>query len=274
MKRHAALLALCAAGVAFGAPRRACATPHVLPHSYGYATLPSGGLELEQYVDVTPVPAVVNATSGGTGMYPLTVLTTEIEYGLDDHLEAGLYYHAMTDTGAQTGSVPLRFQGLGQRLRYRFAEPGALPVDLSVYGEVSELDTELELEGKINLEKRIGALTLLANLVGEREIYYGGQDEWVVNPTAGGSWEFTPAVHLGVEYWFHAEYGGTINANNISGAFNPSPHSYIGPAVALEGKQLWVAFAPYLRLDHWNRAAQFGDQYGRIWWRFILGISP
>lgn len=269
MNRYLAWVTLGVACVALTAAPDAHATPHPLPYSYAYATLPSGGLELEQYADVTPVPAVVDASSGRVGLYPRAVLTTELEYGLTDHLEAGLYYQATTDTSVLTGSVPLRFDGLKQRLRYRFAEPGELPVDMSVYGEVSEGSDDLELEGKLNFEKRLGSLQLLVNLWGERELYYQEQDEWVINPTAGGSFELSPAVHLGVEYWLHAEYGGAD-----AGSFNPAPHSYLGPALMLDGNKGWVAFAPYLRLDHWNRAARFGDEFGRIWWRFVLGLSP
>jgi len=267
-------MAAAVGGLLLAGAGTARATPHALPYSYPYATLATGELEVEQYADLTPVPAF--DSSGNTVPYPRAVLTTEIEYGITDRLELGLYFQATTDTGAGTGSVPLRFDGLKQRLRYRIADAGELPVDISIYGEVAELGTELELEGKLNLEKRIGRLQLLVNLWGEREYYYAGQSEWVLNPTAGASFELTPAVHLGLEYWMHAEYGGTVNANNPDGAtaaFNPAAHHYIGPALLLQGKKFWFAVAPYVRLDDWGRAGQLGDQYGRFWVRTILGIE-
>lgn len=256
-------------------PTAAIASPHALPYSYPYATNGKGETEVEQYVDMTPVP-----TYDSTGASPTSiraVLVTEIEYGLTDRLEGGFYLQATTDTGAGTGSVPLRFDGVMQRLRYRIADPGVLPVDLSVYGEIAEFSTEIELEAKLNLEKRLGPVQILVNLWAEREFYYAGQQEWVLNPTAGFSVDITPSVHLGLEYWMHAEYGATVNANNAGGgastAFNPGDHHYLGPALMVQGNRLWLAVAPYLRLDDWGRSAQVGDQYGRFWVRAIVGFE-
>lgn len=253
------------------APALARANPHALPYSYPYATLAAGEAEVEQYVDLTPVPATdPTGVRGDPVATPFAVLVTEVEYGITDKLEAGLYFQGTSNPALGTGAgIPFSFDGVKQRLRYRIAEPGVLPVDLSVYGELAELSTEVELEAKLNLEKRVGRLQLLVNLWGEREFYYSGRSEWVANPTAGGSFEITPAVHLGLEYWMHAEFAPDIAAN----AFNPAPHHYVGPALLLQGNKFWWAVAPYVRLDDWSRPGAVGDQYGRFWVRAILGIE-
>jgi hypothetical protein len=250
-------------------PAGAWANPHALPYSYPYATLPEGSLEVEQYTDLTPVPAI-----GDTGN-PTTllqgVLVTEVEYGITDQLELGLYLQASDNPGALTGTVaeaPLVFDGVKQRLRYRLAHVGAWPVDVSLYGEIAELQNEVELEGKVNLERDFGPVQVLVNLWGEREFYFSGRQEWVANPTAGLSYQLAPRLRLGLEYWMHAEFasGGEVG-------FNPAPHHYLGPALLLQSTRFWVAAAPYVRLDRFDRSAEVGDQYGPLWVRTIVGIE-
>ena len=93
-----------------------------------------------------------------------------------------------------------------QRLRLRLAEAGEWPVDTALYFEVVENQRELELEAKIILERRFGDLRAMANLVLEREFYFNGQRDWVLNPTAGLTYQVSAMFHPGIEGWLHAEY--------------------------------------------------------------------
>jgi hypothetical protein len=253
-------------------PGRAWCNPHALPFSYPYATLPKGLSEIEQYVDLTPVRASLNAETGETVTTLGSALVTEVEYGLTDRLELGLYMRFFTEPNTSAGDSQLRFDGLKQRLRYRFADPGAWPVDLGLYGEIAEFSDEIELEGKVILERRIGRWQLLANLWAEYAMHYSGERAWLANPTAGASFEIVPAFRVGIEYWMHGE----IASNQSDGAprdFNAQFHHYIGPAVLLQGARVWWAVAPYIRLDSWRRAGEVGDEFGRLWVRTIIGIE-
>lgn len=251
------------------ASARAHADPHSLPYNYPYSTLPRGMSEVEQYVDMTSVKAF--DLSGGQPTTLRSVLVTEIEYGITDRLELGLYFQFANDPGAGTGgATPLQFDGLKQRLRYRFADAGVWPVNVAVYGEVAELADEIELEAKIILDRRLGRWHLIANLWGEREFYYSGRREWVANPTGGVAFEVVPAFHVGVEYWMHGEFGATPAEAK---GFNEFFHHYVGPAFLVQGNRLWVAVAPYLRLDDWDRPGQVGDRFGRFWIRTIIGME-
>lgn len=249
------------------APGVAWATPRALPFSYPYATLGKGGLELEQFVDMTPVRGL--DTTGELRYAPLGILTTELEYGLTDRLELALYIQLSENPASGTGESALHFDGIKQRLRLRLAEAGEWPIDVALYGELAELRNELEVEAKIILEKRLGRLQVLVNLWAEHEFYYDGRREWVLHPTAGASFEITPAVHLGVEYWMHGEFGGGAPA----GAFNPAPHHYAGPALLLLFNRFWWNIGPSIRLDALDRPTQLGDQFGRLWVRTIVGID-
>lgn len=245
-------------------PFCALATPHLLPYTYGYATNPAESFEVEQYVDVTPVPAF-DLTGAQFDTFKATLIT-ELEYGLTDRLEVGLYLQLSNDPGSGTGQWPLFFDGLKERARLRLAEPGEWPVDVSLYLELAELSTELEVEAKVNLERRLGPVTLLANLWAEREQYYRGVGEWALNPTGGFSIQLHPAIHLGLEYWMRWEFGGPANTAQ------PARH-FVGPALLLQGKKVWLAVAPYLRLDGWSTAPRVGDIYGRVFVRAIIGVE-
>ena len=252
------------------APTVANANPHALPFTYPYATLNEGQLELEQSVDLTPVHTTLS--SGNGLLVPRAILTTELEYGITDHLELGLYVQMSDSPGGATtsgdGISPLALDGIKQRLRYRLGEDGQWPVNVALYGEVAELQNEFELEGKILLEKRIGKMQLLLNLWGEREFYSAQKDEWVANPTAGFSYELSPVVHLGAEYWMHAEYGGSD-----AGSFDPAPHHYAGPAVMFNWGKLWWSAAVYSTLNDWSHHPAIGEEFGKIWVRTMIGIN-
>ena len=71
-------------------PTTARATPKALPFTYGSDTTPKGQGEVEQYVDLDPVFARATATGAPSRMLA-TQLQTEVEYGLTDRVELGLY---------------------------------------------------------------------------------------------------------------------------------------------------------------------------------------
>jgi hypothetical protein len=232
----------------------AIANPRALPFTYPYETLPQGELELEQFVDVTPVESV-NAAEEHAWSANFRLIS-EIEYGLTDKLELGLYFQFISEPG----EAPLIFDGIKQRLRYRLAEQGEWPVDVSIYGEIAEMFDELELELKLNLQRRIGPARLMVNLWGEREFHYDGTGAWVLNPTGGVTFQIAPWLHLGAEYWMRAELGEFT-------------HHFLGPAVSIQFRKLWWTTAAYLRLDGLGGAIAPGDAFGRIWVRTVIGLN-
>jgi hypothetical protein len=260
--------ALAIATVVVLAAARAEANPRPLPFTYPYETLPQGNTEVETYVDTTPLRAQV--TSSGQAWTNIYRFQTEFEYGITDRLELGLYLQWVprSDALGALATFP-DGNGIKQRLRLRLADEGEWPVDVSVYGEVSELETELELELKLNLEKRIDRLRIMANLWGERELYYDGRKDWVLHPTAGITYEVTPTVHPGVEYWMIAEYpdgGGVRN-------FGDGPHHFVGPACMLSFGKLWWSTGVYWRASDTSRTVEVGDNVGHVWVRTVVGIG-
>lgn len=228
----------------------ALANPRALPFTYPYETLSEGGLEIEQFVDLTPVESVDHAWSADFS------LITEVEYGLTDKLELGLYFQFVSEPG----EAPLIFDGIKQRLRYRLVEQGEWPLDASIYGEVSEMHDELELEAKLNLQRRLGPAKVMVNLWAEREFHYDGTGAWVLNPTAGVTVQVVPWLHVGVEYWMRAQIDGYT-------------HHFVGPAISIQFKRLWWSVAPYLRLDGLGTPTPANDPFGRFWVRSVIGLN-
>jgi hypothetical protein len=249
---------------------RADATPRPLPFTYTTETLGQGELEFEQYVDLTPVKAF-DAQANAT-WYVGSQFQTEFEYGITDRLELGLYVVYVPVPGEYTFTAPMtETTGAKERLRYVFADPGAWPIDVGVYGEIVEGQTEEELELKVLLQRRIGHLRLDANLWGEieYELRHDSNVDFVANPTAGATYEITPAVHLGVEGWARVEFPNP--------APNPRPYGlaagYVGPALLLNFGKLWWSTGIYGRITDVDHTMQPGEPYGPVWARLVLGFE-
>jgi hypothetical protein len=261
-------------------PATAAATPQPLPFTYVYETLPKGSLEVEQYADYTPAKAL-SAGTAATVFYGASQFQTEFEYGITDRLELGLYVTFEPNPGSAFVNVPRLTEGNGlkERLRLRLAEEGQWPVDIGLYGELVENDQEIELEGKIIVQRRIGNLRVVANLWGEREYNYVpatanghifSQADWVINPTLGATYQVTPSLYPGVEGWLRAEFPSGASGPR---AFNLGPSVYVGPTMMFNFGNFWWSTGLYLRASDFGRSLQAADAFGSVWARMIIGLS-
>lgn len=252
----------------------ALANPHPLPFSYPYQTLPKGRIEVEEIADLVPM-RVSRERDDGTRDAVMSLrsrLQTELEIGITDRLELGLYFQFQQ--GATADTPAMRFDGMKQRLRYRFAEEGDWPVDVGVYLELAEFHNELEIEQKLLLSRRFGYLTAVANLWVEQEYYFQAQ-EWklVYNPTAGAHYELSPNLILGLEYWARGRFD---EARSAADGVTESPagtRHFLGPTVLLQSGEAWWSTGVYARLDHLGDAFQPEDPYGKMWIRTIVGLG-
>ena len=263
-----------AALAALAAPGDARANPRPLPFTYPYQTLPEGTLELEQYVDLIPVRVARELPDGTTeGVFSVrSELQTELEYGLTDRLEVALYF--AFSQGASATAPFLQFKGLKQRAHYRFAELGEWPVDVGVYLELAEGHSELEFEEKLLLSRRFGAFEVAANLWAEQEWYFQTREtKYIYNPTAGVTYEVSPRLSVGAEYWARGRFDEQTAA---AGEDSDSPRAtvhFAGPTLLLQGKKAWIAAGAYARLDRLGDGAATGDPFGKLWIRTIVGID-
>jgi hypothetical protein len=262
----------------------AFANPHPLPYSYPYQTLPQGKVEVEQIADIVPMRVSREKTDGTREAVTALryQLQTELELGISDRLELGLYFAFRQ--GATADTPALRFEGMKQRLRYRFAEEGDWPVDVGLYFEVAEFYNEVELEEKLLLSRRFGYLTAVANLWVEQE-YYFQEQEWklIYNPTAGAVYEFSPNFMLGLEYWARGRFDEADDDAGAAAGVSPaaegettsasSARHYLGPTFLLQSGEAWWSSGVYARLDHFSEDAAADDPYGKMWIRTMVGLG-
>ncbi|HEX2687292.1 MAG TPA: hypothetical protein VHN14_11780 [Kofleriaceae bacterium] len=251
----------------------ASANPRALPFTYTTDTLPEGKIELEQYVDLVALRAVSPVSSLAQWYLP-SAFQTEIEIGLTDRLELGLYMTFVPDPGeafANKAVFPGTGNGLKQRLRYLLADPGTWPIDAGVYGEIVENEREIELEAKLLLGARFGRLRIAANLSGEYELYYSKQREIVLNPSLGATYEITPSFHLGADSWLRGEYPD--HPRPATRTFGLGPAAYVGPAAMFNFGKLWWAVAAYVRVTDVSHHLLPGEPYGPVYVRSMIGYE-
>jgi len=250
------------------------ATPRNLPFTYNYETNPEGEGEIETYVDLVPVKGL-SPSGAGQQTVLLSQFQEEFEYGITNRLELGLYVTlAPIPNGFSGGEVPTLTEGNGskQRLRYRISDAGKLPIDIGLYGEVTENENEMELEAKVILQRRFGNFAIAGNVVGEHEFYYNGRNDWVFDPSAGFWYQVTPVFQPAFEWWMYKEWSDQAPAG---GAFNLDVQQYVGPAVLLNFGRVWWTTGVYARVTevHHTMSAANGDTFGPVWFRTVIGVN-
>ena len=251
------------------------ANPKPLPMSYVTDTLGRDQSEVEQYADFALTRA--KSPTGESVPFGATRFQTEFEHGLTDRLELGLYVTYVPAPTDGTSLAPALFSGNGlkQRLKYKLAPSGELPVDVAIYGEVSENQREIELEGKLILQRRVGPFRAVANAVVEREIYFNGEREWVINPSGGVVWEASPTVQPGFEWWMRGEFEAEEHEGEESEhhEFDKGPHHYVGPTLLVNRDRFWVSAGAYVRVDARDHEMAPGESFAPLWIRTIVGLS-
>ncbi len=259
-------VALAVAVAGFAAPARA--TPRPLPFTYIQETLPQGDAEVELFSDL--VPQHLQDITGAPGWHLATQFQLEIEYGITNRLELGLYFTlAPVDLTFPTAAPLSEADGVKQRLRWSLANPGQWPIDVGLYLELSENTREFEVEGKVILQRRVGPFRVAANAWAEREWEFSGESAWVLNPTAGAVFERWITFQPGVEYWMRGEI--------VNGSFVQGPDHFLGPTALLQFGKIWWSTGVYAHINQLSQPSLESGAapaaYGPIWVRTIVGIS-
>ena len=212
--------------------------------AYQYATQPQGNLEVEIWNDVDAPKA---------GGFDQAVITprVELEYGITDHWDMALYH-----VFEQAPGEPMHFDSWRLETRYRLAERGEWPVDVMLYLEgerPADFTEPWELEEKLILARDFGALQLAVNFVAEQKLFSGKGYQWEID--TGARYEFSPALHLGAEFWTIRETG----ASGASETFN-----YAGPSISWASSKIWVQIGAGFGV---------GDSSGATFVRSVLGFN-
>jgi hypothetical protein len=184
--------------------------------SYGYGTVPRGGVEVEHYATAEEEAGRINWEH-----------QIELEYGITDKLEAGLYVVA-----EQPGGGALSFAGYKARLRYRLGAQGVGPVDAALYLEYigSPSFDEHGIEAKVILAKTVGSFEAAFNA--EYKATFGTALVQEIEPSLGLGYHLDPHVFVGAEARNEIEW---------EGGEPPGVFLWAGPTVHLagEGGKVW-----------------------------------
>lgn len=167
--------------------------------SYTPYLAPAGNLELE----------VTSVAGSGQGDTTATSWQNriEFEYGIADRMTGAVYLNFVQPPGV---GAPMTFDGPSLEFIYRLADPGKLPVDPAAYLELRANGSEVEIEPKVLLAKRIYRLVTAVNLIGEIEPHTAGSGrgttEKTFRITAGASREIGHMVAVGLETVYQHEF--------------------------------------------------------------------
>jgi hypothetical protein len=135
---------------------------------------------------------------------------------------------------------------------------------------------ELALEEKVNLQRRLGPVRLLANLWVEQALErpldaksQGRSGAFIINPTVGGVYELTPTFQPGLEYWARGEVAPRGTGQERSDA---AVQHFAGPTVHLNFGKLWWSAGIYGHLNNFDKPVP-GQAWGPVSFRSVLGLD-
>lgn len=213
-------------GVLLGVPLVARANDRHFSYTYESAVLAPGEKELEVWTTYR---------NGRDTRYTRFDERLEFEIGLVPGLQTSFYLNVTAIGQNVNGELANSTEvSVSNEWKWRLLDSAVDGIGLALYGEITGSVDELELEGKIIVDKRIGNLLLAANFVAEHEWEFGiGQTEKDLHLDGflGASWFFTPRFSLGIEAW---------NANIISQGTWEHSAFFLGPVASYTGDGWWV----------------------------------
>ncbi len=132
----------------------------------------------------------------------------ELEYGLTDSLQLGLYLSDWRITDPDEGDAEAEWRTAGAELIYGLTDPTKDLIGSALYGEFQIGPEKFALEGKLLLQKNFGPLALVYNFVLEAE--WEGEDYHeeigVIENTFGLSYQLSPQFFVGFEGVHEVEF--------------------------------------------------------------------
>ena len=237
-------------------------------YTYETAVLPTGNVELETWTTLR---------AGKDDYYVALDNRLEIEIGITDWFQAALYTN-FRGTAVEKGDVLTKsfdYKGVDLELKWKLADPVADPLGVGLYFEVGGQPHEVELEGKVLLDKRVGNLLFAFNAIGELEIKRSNGEtdlvEVIAEANIGLGYFVLPHLLVGVEI-----RNRTIFAKGDSDSLEFETSAFFGgPVISYARDSWWMALTV---LPQFAAIKEHGDglldleEHENIETRLLLGV--
>lgn len=268
MSRPTALTATLAACTSLLAAVPSFANQRHYTNSYETAVLAPGVVEVEPWA---------TARLGKDQFYTGVDNRLEFEVGLTERLQTSLYVNWGTEGARVDGVIgsSANHKGISSEWKYKLSDSVADAIGSALYLEVGLGPTEADVESKILIDKRIGALSVVFNAVYEYERNFAEDiDEHKLAATAGLSWFVSEHASIGIEAMdfnvMEPESAG-LKSELMHGAV------YAGPVASYGVGNWWVAASLTPQVFGYGKAVGPGrgldlDDFERFQGRILAGI--
>ncbi|MEO8796021.1 MAG: hypothetical protein ABI390_11175 [Daejeonella sp.] len=166
----------------------------------------------------------------------------EYELGLGSNLQTAFYLNINTFSqdnlaGSLASGTKLSFSN---EWKYKLSDPVANAVGSALYAEIGVGTDELELEGKLILDKKIGRSIHVLNVIGELEYEKEFED---------GEFETEQESKIELDYGFSHQISKKLNVgfelrqdNGIHHGKIESASLFGGPGFSYNGNNYWINF--------------------------------
>ncbi len=138
----------------------------------------------------------------------------EFEVGLGGDVQTSLYFNLSQSTLHTIGASDFTTSteiGVSNEWKWKLTDPVADGIGTALYGEASFTSSEIELEGKVILDKRFGSSIIAANVAGEVEFETELDGDEVEQET-----EVPVELNLGYMYMCTPTFGIGVEARNAN----------------------------------------------------------
>ncbi|HEX2963200.1 MAG TPA: hypothetical protein VHO43_15485 [Ignavibacteriales bacterium] len=169
----------------------------------------------------------------------------EFEFGLGNNLMSALYLNSswrlQDENGAAAGgdAVPSQEVSISSEWKYKLLDRVANPLGLGLYGEATVGLNEVELEGKLLMDKQIGNLLVAFNGVVEHE-----WETELENGVSNTAKELNLEFDLGASYMLSGSFSLGLefrNTNTFKEGEVENSVLFAGPVLAYADENWWAA---------------------------------
>ena len=251
-------------------PTTALANERHFTLSYETATLPAGAVEIEPQTTFRM----------GKDQYYLGIdHRLEFEFGITDRLMSALYLNFGSETARNGSNLDAVFasRGVSSEWKYKLSDSVADALGLALYLELTAAPTEYEVEAKLLMDKRVGQMHLVGNVIYEAGFEHKGywNTEHKIGASLGASYFLSDHLTVGLEAW--AE--GIVEAEEDNGD-KALQHGalFVGPVVGYASRGWWIAASATPQVVGFGKTVSESagfrdlDDYHAMQARVLLGI--